>query len=69
MSDTFRQVYAPLSDIQTQQVGTLKSMGESIESLLNSYTTENADTRTIENAKFQLEIAIMLAVKVVTSAQ
>ena len=66
MADTFRKTQKPLKAPEQEKVDYLKNMGETVYDILDTHTTGDTDRRLVDNAKNQLEIAIMLAVKVVT---
>jgi hypothetical protein len=62
----FRKAPKDLTSDEEKTVNSLKTMGEKIYDILDTHTTGDTDIRLVDNAKNQLEIAIMLAVKVVT---
>lgn len=66
MSDPFRVVMTPLTDDQKNVVSELKTIGNNVYDTLDTHTSGDTDRRLVDNAKNALEIAIMLAVKVVT---
>ena len=66
VADAFRKTQSPLSPLLEEKVSYLKVIGENVFDILDTHTTGNTDLRLLNNAKDQLEIAIMLAVKVVT---
>lgn len=66
MSDPFRKVMTPLTPEQAQLVTELKDIGNHVYDTLDTHTSGDTDRRLVDNAKNALEIAIMLAVKVVT---
>jgi DNA-binding MarR family transcriptional regulator len=66
MPDTFRKTHVSLSPKQQKIIDSIKDMGTTIFDILDTHTTGDTDRRLVDNAKNQLEIAIMLAVKVVT---
>lgn len=66
MGDAFRTVMTPLSEDQQKTVQGLKTIGNTVYDTLDEHTSGDTDRRLVDNAKNALEIAIMLAVKVVT---
>jgi len=66
MSDPFRVVMTPLTDDQKNLVSELKTIGNHVYDILDTHTSGDTDRRLVDNAKNALEIAVMLAVKVVT---
>jgi hypothetical protein len=65
--DTFRKVYAPLSDEQKAEMEAIKTKAEELEVLFNKAVGRNP--RLIAMAKSELEICILLGVKAVTTAE
>lgn len=73
MSDTFRKVYAPLTEAQKANVVNLKAKAEELEQVINETEAAsqiiNGDTkRGFALARTNLEQAIMWAVKATTTA-
>ncbi len=66
MSDTFRKKYTTLTADQQKVVDNIKTIGQTVYDTLDTHTTGDTDRRLVDSAKSYLEIAIMLAVKVVT---
>lgn len=66
MADAFRKVSLPQTPEQIQLVDDLKDIGNHVFDVLDTHTSGDTDRRLVDNAKNALEIAIMLAVKVVT---
>jgi hypothetical protein len=66
MSDPMRKNPVPQASAIDKLVHDIKGMGETIYDILDTHTTGDTDRRLVDNAKNQIEIAIMLAVKVVT---
>lgn len=65
-SDVHRKTVKTLTSDEQKIVDNIKDMGTSVFTILDTHTTGDTDRRLVDNAKNQLEIAIMLAVKVVT---
>lgn len=67
MADTYRKVYAPLTEQQKAYVQEIKTKAEELETIIdNAFENGQSDARLTKVAKTQLEIAIMVAVKAVT---
>ncbi len=64
--DAFRKTHITLSAPIEEKVTYLKNVGETVFDILDTHTTGDTDRRLVDSAKNMLEIAIMLAVKVVT---
>ena len=71
-SDTFRKVYAPLSDTQKAQVEAIKNQAADLLAEMNlavPMTERSERSRCMAIARTNLEQAVMWAVKGVTTAQ
>lgn len=66
MTDTFRKTTLTLTAEQQKTVNHVKDVGDTIFNILDTHTTGDTDRRLVDNAKNQIEIAVMLAVKVIT---
>lgn len=70
--DTFRKEYTPLSDVQKEQMATLKQKAEELEALFDQYSPReerSERSRCMNIARTNLETATMYAVKAVTTKQ
>jgi len=61
-----RKTQKTLTSDEDRLVQEIKDMGVTIYNILDTHTTGDTDRRLVDNAKNQIEIAVMLAVKVVT---
>jgi len=65
--DTFRKIFAPLTDAQKAEMDAIKTKAEELEALFNA--SAQREPRLMAVAKTQLEISVMCAVKAVTTAE
>lgn len=71
MTDTFRKVYTPLTDLQKEQVAIMKENAEELLSQMNKAVDPNERSersRCMAIARTNLETTIMWAVKAITTA-
>lgn len=70
MADTFRRHYTKLTELQVAEMDDLKGKGQAILNLFDKYVPRDERSersRCMAIARTNLEIAIMMAVKAVTS--